>query len=124
MKKEQVDEFETLQGQLQAFYEEMNTLAKKSPNDAVNKFKLGLFNSVLTKANNFLGKDRQPFADFECFDEAAMPSTSDVLVIISQYLSAFEKFRTEHIRDEGLGQWYWSGSGQIPTAPPKKLRQR
>ena len=84
MKKDQIDEFERLQGQLQAFYEEMNTLAKKNPNDAVNKFKLGLVNSVLTKANNFLGKDRRPFGDFDCFDEAAMPSTSDVLVIISQ----------------------------------------
>ena len=67
------------------FTEEMNTLAKKNPNDAVNKFKLGLVNSVLTKANSFLGKDRRPFGDFDCFDEAAMPSTSDVLVIISQY---------------------------------------
>jgi hypothetical protein len=122
LKKDEIDEFESLQGQLQAFYEEINTLAKKNPNDAVNKFKLGLVNSVLTKANNFLGKDRRPFADFECFDEAAMPSTSDVLVIISQYLSAFEKLRSENIRwDYDEGRWCWSGGSKIPTGPPKKL---
>jgi hypothetical protein len=59
MKKKEIDEFETLQGQLQAFHTEMNTLVKKSPKDALNKFKLGLVNSVLKKANTFLSKERQ-----------------------------------------------------------------
>ena len=106
MKRKQIDEFETLQGQLQAFHEEMGALVKKSPNDALNKFKLGLVNSVLKKSNTLLGKNRLPFADFELFDEAALPSTSDVLVMISQYLSAFEKLRTENIR-AGIGGWFW-----------------
>ena len=51
MKKTQIDEFETLQGQLQSFHDEMNGLVRKTPNDALNKFKLGLVNSILTKAN-------------------------------------------------------------------------
>lgn len=119
-KKTEVDEFEKLQGQLQAFHDEMNGLAKKHPNDALNKFKLGLVNSVLTKSNSFLGKARLPFQDFELFDESAMPSTSDVLVILSQYLGAFEAFRAENIYLSD--QWYWTGSGEIPTAPPKKLK--
>jgi len=51
VKRKQIDEFEALQGQLQAFHEEMASLVKKSPNDALNKFKLGLVNSVLKKAN-------------------------------------------------------------------------
>ena len=94
MKKKQIHEFETLNGQLDSFYTEMNTLAKKNPNEALNKFKLGLINSVLKKANAFLGKGRCPFPDFEQFDESAMPTISDFLVIVSQYLSAFEKLRT------------------------------
>lgn len=120
MKKAQIEEFEALQGQLQAFYEEMNGLAKKNPNDPLNKFKLGLVNSVLKKANSFLGKARLPFAEFELFDDAAMPSTSDVLVILSQYLSAFEKLRAENIYLSDA--WYWAGGDEIPTAPPKKLK--
>ncbi len=122
MKKKEIDEFETLQGQLHSFYQEMNTLVKKSPNDALNKFKLGLVNSALKKANVFLGKGRQPFSDFEHFDEAALPSTSDVLVILSQYLSAFEKLRAENIYEE-FEAWYWRGGDNIPTGPPKKLKQ-
>ena len=124
MKKNQIDEFETLQGQLQAFHTEMNTLVKKGPNDALNKFKLGLVNSVLIKANSFLGKTRLPFAEFQSFDESAMPSTSDVLIIVAQYLSAFEKLRADNISQSEFGEdWYWRGSERITTSPPKKLEK-
>ncbi len=128
MKKKAIDEFEILQGQLQSFYLEMNALVKKSPNDALNKFKLGLVNSVLQKANTFLGETRKPFGDFGQFDEAAIPTTSDVLVMISQYLSAFEKLRTENIYLD-YDTWYWSiddargGAMQMRTAPPKNLEK-
>lgn len=127
MTTDEIHKFETLQGQLQAFHMEMNTFVKKNPNDALNKFKLGLVNSVLKKANEFLGVERKPFAGFDSFDETAMPSTSDVLLIVSQYLSAFEKLRAENIywdRDEG--NWCWSGPDRIkkiPTGPPKKLEK-
>jgi hypothetical protein len=124
MKQKEIDEFETLQGQLQAFHTEMNTLVKKNPSDLLNKFKLGLVNSLLKKANELLGKKRVPFADFESFDTEALPSTSDVLVIISQYLSAFEKLRTDNIQQR-LSSWFWiideGAEFSIRTAPPKSL---
>jgi hypothetical protein len=79
-------------------------------------------NSVLKKSNEFLGQDKRPFPDFEQFDEAAMPTISDVLIIISQYLSGFEKLRTENIAgdDSYHTDWYWKGT-LIRTAPPKNL---
>jgi hypothetical protein len=123
MKRKEIDEFETLHGQLKAFHTEMNTLVKKNPNDTLNKFKLGLVNSVLTKANSFLGKARLPFADFQSFDDSGLPSTSDVLMILAQYLSAFEKFRADNIYEGSFGKWYWSGGEQIPTSLPKKLEK-
>lgn len=124
MKPKEIDEFETLQGQLQAFHTEMNTLVKKNPNDALNKFKLGLINSVLKKANTFLGEERRPFLDFQSFDEATVPSTSDVLIIVSQYMSAFEKLRAENIHwDYDEDGWCWDGAEKIRTGPPKKLEK-
>jgi len=124
MKPKEIDEFETLQGQLQAFHTEMNTLVKKNPNDALNKFKLGLINSVLKKANTFLGEKRRPFLDFESFDEATVPSTSDVLIIVSQYMSAFEKLRAENIHwDYDVVGWCWDGAEKTRTGPPKKLEK-
>ena len=125
MNKKQIDEFETLAGQLLAFYTEMNTLVKKNPNDALNSFKLKLVNSALQRSNAILGKTRKPFADFDQFEETSMPTTSDVLVIVSQYLSALEQLRTENIYfHEYDNQWLWSaedGGKSLRTAPPKKL---
>ena len=121
LNKAQIEKFEILQGQLQSVYDEMNTLAKKTPNDALNKFKLGLINSVLAKANGLLGIEKKPFSDFEQFDDTAIPTTSDVLVLISQYLSAFENLRVASIRTDGY-KWYWSGPEEILTSPPKKLK--
>jgi hypothetical protein len=124
MKKREIDEFEILQGQLRSFSEDLNTLAKKSPNDLLNEFKLGLVNSVLQKANTFLGNTRKPFPDFEQFENAALPSNSDVLVMVSQYLSAFEKLRTENITRTSTS-WFWVIDGERDssrrTAPPKNL---
>src|SRR5688572_3115846 len=106
MTRKEISDFEALQGQLQSFHQELTTLTKKSPNDALNKFKLNLINSALKRANTFLGKGRRPFADFEQFDEAVLPSNSDVLMIVSQYLSAFEKLRADNARMH-YDSWYW-----------------
>ncbi len=46
-----VDKFEKLVGQVQGLYEEMSILSKKSPNDAVNKFKLKFINHQLGESN-------------------------------------------------------------------------
>lgn len=124
MKSIQIDEFETLQGQLDSFYLELNTLTKKNPNDSLNRFKLGLINSVLKRCNSFLGPARLPFAGFEVFDEQALPSTSDALVIVSQYLNSFEVLRVENIEMK-YGKWYWieedGDEHSRMTAAPKRL---
>jgi hypothetical protein len=127
MKKVEVDQFESLQSQLESFHQELSVLVKKSPNDALNKFKIGLINSLLERSNKFLG-NRKPFGDFAQFDEAAMPSNSDVLLIISQYLSSFEKLRSDNIRVHA-GYWYWriedadadAENARYRTAPPRKI---
>jgi hypothetical protein len=41
MTQDQLDTFEKLVGQLESVYDELSVLSKKSPNDAVSKFKLG-----------------------------------------------------------------------------------
>ena len=78
MTRKQISTFEAVQGQLQSFHQEFTTLTKKSPNDAVNKFKLGLANAALRDANAFLGKGGRPFASFEQFDEELLPTNSDL----------------------------------------------
>ena len=43
-----IDEFEKVEGQLMGFHQEVQNLAKKSPDDGVNKFKLRHINSLRT----------------------------------------------------------------------------
>jgi len=129
MNKKQVDAFETLQAQLKGLYDEMQTLVKKNPNDGVNKFKLGLINTVIRNANALLGESQRPINDFVEFGEDNLPSNSDVLVVLSQYLSCFEKIRADNITTDAFSddnKWYWVINGKtsnIRTAPPKKLEK-
>ena len=135
MKRAEVDSFYKLVGQLTGLYDQLAILSKKNPNDAINKFKLKFINSVLSGANQLLGKDYSPFDDFKVFDEDDMPRNSDVVLILSQYLQCFDKL---HADNAGLygGSWWWildaepgesaSADGKIrmPTVAPKRLRER
>ena len=122
MTRNDVDTFEKLKAQLDGLHQELSILAKKSPNDAVNEFKIKLINITLSKCNQLLGKKYLPFIDFEAFSLDEMPSNSDVTFIISQYIECAEKFRSDHIYED-YG-WYWKTDGRgdpIPTSQPRKL---
>lgn len=110
MNSADVDRFEKLAGQVLGLYEEMSILSKKSPNDAVNKFKLKFINRQLIESNNLLGEHYRPFDDFEEFDEDAIPQNSDVVFILSQYLQCMEKLRGDHVVARS-GIWYWKVEG-------------
>jgi hypothetical protein len=133
MKRRDVDQFEKLVGQLQSTYDEISLLSKKSPNDAVNKFKLKFINTLLKQANEFLGQKYKPFDYFMEFNEDDVPQNSDVAFILSQYLQCFEKLRADNVIMRS-GDWCWAieaekgekaderGFVYIRTVIPKRLR--
>jgi hypothetical protein len=133
MNKNDVDVFEKLSGQLISVYEEISLLSKKSPNDAVNKFKLKFVNKLINDSNEFLSDKYRPFDDFEMFDEDDVPQNSDVVFILSQYLQCFEKLRADNVKIV-LNSWFWyvegdeddttdeNGMIKIRTVKPKKLK--
>ncbi|MFB0593943.1 hypothetical protein ACSZM9_04975 [Aeromonas hydrophila] len=133
MNRDNVDTFEKLSGQLLSVYEEISLLSKKSPNDAVNKFKLKFVNNLLSQSNDYLADKYKPFNDFDSFDEDDIPQNSDVVFILSQYLQCFEKQRSDNVVIIG-GAWYWRVEGNeddkvdedgmvlIRTVKPKKLK--
>ena len=129
MKKEDVDAFEKLVGQIQSVYDEISILSKKSPNDALNKFKLGFVNKLLAASNLFLDEEYKPFADFDVLDEDQVPTNSDVVFILTQYLQCFEKFRADNV-EMYIGEWYWviesddeGDTERIKTVKPKRLKE-
>jgi hypothetical protein len=62
---DEVGKLEKVTGQLESILREINTLARKSPNDGVNKFKLKFINTSLRDANDILGEQYQPIEEFE-----------------------------------------------------------
>ncbi len=124
MTRKDVDAYEKTQAQLEGLYTEISTLAKKSPNDSVNKFKLAFINELLKTSNSILDDTYKPLNNFELFSDDDMPSNSDVVFILSQYLSCFEKLRIDNI-SQHLSKWYWVIDGEesdIRTGDPKKLK--
>lgn len=126
MKEKDIELFEKLSAQLDGLYEEISILSKKSPNDAVNKFKLKFINQVLTIVNSILAEKYRPFKDFESFSEDDLPTNADVTFILSQYQNCMEKLRADNIRWDN-DSWYWVVNNRITviqTAPPKKIREK
>lgn len=133
MNKSDVDIFEKLSGQLLSVYEELSLLSKKSPNDAVNKFKLKFVNKLINDGNVYLGEKYRPFDDFDNFDEDDVPQNSDIVFILSQYIQCFEKMRSDNVV-QVMSSWYWHVEGEegdstdengmikIKTVKPKKLK--
>ena len=95
--QEDVEKLEKTIGQLKAIHREVSILSKKSPIDAVNPFKLKMINSVMQSANSVLDKNYKPIDGFEQFDEDDMPSTSDVVFVVAQYMEEIERFRADNV---------------------------
>ncbi|WP_019178015.1 hypothetical protein [Methanomassiliicoccus luminyensis] len=123
MNEKDIDKFEKLDMQLYGFYEEVNKLSQKKPDEPINKFKLKLINQLLKDANVLLGKKYAPLDDFNQFDENLIPSNSDVSLIIAQYLECMDKLRLDNIKQTYGEQWYWIFDGNDSkrrAIPPRK----
>ena len=133
MTNDEIEEFEKIYGQFEGLHKEISLLSKKSPNDAINKFKLSFINKLLAQAHIVLDEKQRPFEDFDRFDEDQLPTNSDITMIFEQYLNCFEKLRTENIKhtwtyngDKYVEKWVWliEGEGsELQTAPPKKIKR-
>jgi len=127
MKKTTIEEaqnFEKLQAQLTGFYQEINALSKKNPNDKVNEFKLKIINKSLTVANKFFDKDKLPIDGFDVFELESLPSNSDVLLILGQYINCLDEYKLPFISRYGKN-WYWlinDKRTEILTSEPMKIK--
>jgi hypothetical protein len=119
------EQFELLQSKVEGLYEETVALSKKNPQDAFNKFKLRLTNNILLATNAFLKEHGAvlPVDGFVEFEDDQMPTNSDVVFVLSQYLQCLEQWRAARIALD-MGVWYWKIEGvrSTRTAPPRKLK--
>lgn len=103
--------FERLNIQMTTFYYEISVLSKKNPDSAMNKFKLRYVNDVISKVNDLLGEDYRPFNGFTVFCEEEMPTTSDVTIMLKQYLAAMERFKKAYTYFDDDNTFRWKTTG-------------
>ncbi len=120
--KEDLEALEKLIGQLQGLHAEISQLAKKSPNDGLNKFKLKLVNKVIASGNDLLQGRYRPFDDFEQFEEDQLPTNSDVTMILSQYMEQTERFRSDNVVYSSH-KWQYVLNGQPSNVDAKSPTQ-
>jgi hypothetical protein len=123
----ELEQFEKLMGQLRGLHDEISLLARKSANDGVNAFKLRLINKVLATANAVLGPSHRPFDDFDQFDADDVPSTSDVTMVLAQYLEEAERYRANFVSELYDNKWVYVIAGDvtdIPAGAPRKVTRK
>ena len=124
--EEDVQKLEKLIGQMNGLHSELTLLAKK-PNDALNLFKMKFVNKVLHDANEFLTGRYRPFDDFSQFTEDAMPTNSDVTLILTQYMEQIERFRSDNVTYTSFHKWVYMLNGEeskIEARPATRVAMR
>jgi hypothetical protein len=124
MTREDIELFIKVQTQMEELYNEISILSKKSQNDALSEFKLQFVNNLLELSHKILGEKYKPFEEFSVFDAEKLPTNSDAVMILSQYLACFENMRMDNIKDDTFGIWYWvidNKISDIRTGRPKRL---
>jgi hypothetical protein len=106
MIEEFADLFDKTEDQIKGLYEEIGLLSKKKPDSPINKFKLKFINKIIREANGLLKDEYVPFVDFLEFEEDDLPSASDVVLMLSQYLKSMDKFRFDNTQLR-YSTYYW-----------------
>ena len=86
---------------LDAMYSEFKELSKKKPEAVVSKSKINITNRLLTKVRIVLN-DEASIEFLDLLDEDDMPQTSDVTLILSQYMASMKAFHEKYYGWDGL----------------------
>jgi hypothetical protein len=102
--QEKADTHDTMTPLLEAMYSEFKELSKKKPDSAVSKNKIKIVNRLLERVRVVLS-DEESIGFLDMLDEEDIPQSSDVTLILSQYVAAMKAFHEKH--------YGWDGSNHI-----------
>lgn len=98
---EQIKLYDTISRLLRAAFNEVKEFSKKKQDELLNEKKVKMINRLLEKAKEVLKEE--PTVDFlDLLDENELPSNSDAVLTMSQYISALDKFFHDHYQG---GSW-------------------
>lgn len=93
--EEKAEQYELLQPLLNGLYTEFKELSKKKPDSPINTNKGNIVNRVLNPTKDLLsGESVVAYLDILDLDE--LPTNSDVILILNQYLRATVSFKNKY----------------------------
>ena len=106
---EQIKLYGTVFPLMKSIYSEIKDFSKKKQDDSVSLYKVKVINRLLVKAKEIL-KEELSIDYLDILEEDDLPSMGDAVLIVSQYISALEKFHLDHFhRDD---DWSFGVSGR------------
>ena len=97
-----VNQYELLNPLLTGIYKEMQELSKKKPDSTLNAFKVKAINRILEPIKEML-KMENTHAFLDVLDVDEIPTNSDVVLVLNQYMNAmkifYEKYYTYNSKD-------------------------
>lgn len=119
--KDEIDAFQKLILQMEKILNDFKDLSKKNPDGAVNTFKLQFVNKLLGEANIMLDKASKPFDDFDTFSEDELPTNSDVVLILTQYMAGLQNYALNNIAyNSRIGDQAWIIKGKVSNIEADK----
>ena len=95
VKVDSTETYNLIYSMFHSAYMEMRELTKKTPKETLSPMKTKMLNRILEKIRDFLSNE--PAIDFlDLIDEDSLPSTSDTLLLMSQYAGAIENYYKNH----------------------------
>jgi len=92
---EQIKLYETISPLLDSAFNEIKEFSKKKQDEPLNLKKVKKINRLLEKAKVVL--KCEPTVEYlDMLDEDDLPSNSDAVLTMSQFISAMRKFRKDH----------------------------
>ena len=92
---EKIKMFEMLFPMISSDLSEIRELSKKKQDEPLNKFKVKTINKKLEQIKTIL-IDEPTFEFLELLDADTLPSNSDAVLNISQFIQAMNQFRTKY----------------------------
>ena len=107
---EQVGLYNTINPLIHSIFNELKDFSKKNQNDPINLTKVKMINRLLVDAQIIL-KDEPSIDYLDLLEEEQLPSISDAVLIVSQYVSALKTFHSEHYHYDSVLGYSWDNPG-------------
>jgi len=105
--QDKVNTYESTAPLLESLYKEIQILSKKKPDGTLNQHKVKLINRLLSDIKTMIS-DEAESKYLDLVNDEDLPQYSDVVIILSQYSAAMDKFMHRYYRSDYIGEdWHW-----------------